>query len=80
MKILKITFNMKNGQTFRAYMDGDKEEVFNKIKTNQYPFMGFGDHMINMEEVLAIEFEEKEKEIDTDDENQQSFKDYTELF
>ncbi len=66
---------MKNGQNFHAYMDGDKEEVFNRIKTNEYSFMGFGDHMINMEEVLAIEF--RETEIDNDDENQQIIIDYT---
>ncbi|MDF9507408.1 hypothetical protein P5808_30090 [Bacillus cereus] len=58
---------MKNGQTFRASMDGDKEKGFNQIKTNAYPFMEFGDHMINMEEVLAIESDEQE----IDDENKQ---------
>ncbi|MGR6008204.1 hypothetical protein ACT7CZ_03875 [Bacillus cereus] len=48
-------------------MDGDKEKGFNQIKTNAYPFMEFGDHMINMEEVLAIESDEQE----SDDENKQ---------
>ncbi|MED0973317.1 hypothetical protein ACQKD9_05570 [Bacillus paramycoides] len=78
MKKLKINFSMKNGQNFHAYMDGDKEEVFNKIKTNEYSFMDFGDHMINMEEVLAIEC--SETEINNDDENQQVIIDYTDVF
>ncbi|MGR9632738.1 hypothetical protein ACU82A_00100 [Bacillus cereus] len=44
-----------------------KKKGFNQIKTNAYSFMEFGDHMINMEAVLAIESDEQE----IDDENKQ---------
>ncbi|EEM02206.1 hypothetical protein COE80_25725 [Bacillus pseudomycoides] len=56
MKNLDITFFMKNNQKIHAQMQGHKKEVMSEIE-----FMGFsgvrsfGNLVIKMDEVLAIE-------------------------
>ncbi|PEA85817.1 hypothetical protein [Bacillus thuringiensis] len=56
MKELEIVFIMKNNKQIIAKMNGNKDDVISEI--NYVGFNGvrsFGNHVINMNEVLAVE-------------------------
>ncbi|TCD28095.1 hypothetical protein [Bacillus wiedmannii] len=62
MKTLELTFNMKNGMKIEATKKGVKEDVIKELKDSR--FLGvevFGDVVINLEEVLAVEIVEIKK-------------------
>ncbi|MBJ8106021.1 MULTISPECIES: hypothetical protein [Bacillus cereus group] len=58
MKKYELCFSMKNGGTYYDVVTGEKEEIFASISNNHSKFNGFGNYVINMEEVLAIGFKE----------------------
>ncbi|MGG1339713.1 hypothetical protein ABE244_03800 [Bacillus toyonensis] len=56
MKELEIVFTMKNNNQIIAKMEGNKIDVISEI--NYVGFNGaksFGNHVVNMNEVLAVE-------------------------
>ncbi|KAB2460771.1 hypothetical protein F8160_00085 [Bacillus sp. CH126_4D] len=56
MKELEIVFTMKNNNQIIAKMEGNKVDVISEI--NYVGFNGaksFGNHVVNMNEVLAVE-------------------------
>ncbi|MEC5238514.1 hypothetical protein MKX66_30075 [Bacillus sp. FSL R9-9530] len=58
MRVLEITFEMKNGRSVHATMNGNKEEVINEVTSYPGDFKAFGDCVVNMTEVLAMVVEE----------------------